>query len=80
LTIAAETPAATITEAIFTPRPIVLGQAVFTVLLMAYELITIVKGGEESAVFSMDGYPLKNHVSISNPLSIGYPMDIVEYQ
>jgi hypothetical protein len=24
----------------------------------------------------MDGYPLKNHVSISNPLSIGYPMDI----
>jgi hypothetical protein len=41
LNITAETPAATITELIFTPWPIVLGQAIISIVLMAIELITM---------------------------------------
>jgi hypothetical protein len=44
LNITAETPAATITQLLFTPWPIVLGQAVVSILLMAIELITMRTG------------------------------------
>lgn len=44
LNITTETPAATITEPISTPWPIVLGQAVFSILVMVYELQTFQTG------------------------------------
>jgi hypothetical protein len=44
LNITAETPAATITQLIFTPWPIVLGQAAFSVMIMVFELNTIGTG------------------------------------
>jgi hypothetical protein len=53
LNITAETPAATITQLLFTPWPIVLGQAVLSIVLMAVELITMGTGSVSGAKWAL---------------------------